>query len=358
MKKNINNIIIFSQSLQSGGAEKQAVLLANLLSDTYNVTIIIFYGERTSQRITSLIKTNINIVLLRGVFLKKIVRLFSIFRNQRPHILFNYLLFPSLIGGIINKLAGNDISIGGIRNALLESNKVMPNRFAANYLNNKTIFNNYTGYNRYINKGFSRKRLLVIPNGINVTTELMFRKNIDKPNILSVGRFEKAKDYYTALNAISGLFKKGEKFNYTIVGWGTQEKEIKDWIEKLNIPKESVTIIVNPKKLDKYYLKADIYLQTSLYEGLSNTVLEAMSFSLPLVVTNAGDNNKLVSNNINGYIVKPKQVAEIIKSLQILINDHEKRLKFGTRSYNNLINNYSITRLKENYQSIINQLVS
>lgn len=48
--------------------------------------------------------------------------------------------------------------------------------------------------------------------------------------------------------------------------------------------------------------KADIYLSTSLFEGTSNSIMEAMNADLPIVATNVGDNGLLVKNEINGFL--------------------------------------------------------
>lgn len=356
MNNKILNIVIFTQSLESGGAEKQAVILANSLSELYRVHLIVFYNDKKSERITKLITSNVNLILLHGLKFQKIVKLALILKKLKPYILFNYLLLPSLLGGLISKFIPNCISVGGIRNAILDKNKIPFNRFAHNILNVRTIYNNYTGYSRYTSQGFKKEKALVIPNAIDVKTKEIARPEKSIPNILSVSRFEKAKDYYTSLKSIKGLFDSGEKFTYTIIGWGTLENQIYQWILELGIPNEIVKIIINPPKIEKYYLDADIYLQTSLFEGLSNTVLEAMSFSLPLIVTDVGDNNRLVRNGYNGFLVTPKDSSSIENHLKIILSNYSTRIKYGKNSYKIVKENYSVEAMKNNYLTLIKEL--
>lgn len=352
----MKNVIIFTQTIESGGAEKQAIMLANSLSELFNVRLIVFYGNKTNERITKQINVGVNLILLHGNKIKRISNLFIILKKSSPYILFNYLLFPNLLGGFLSKFISNCISIGGIRSAVLDKNKIPFNRFAHNRLNKKTIFNNYSGYTRYTSQGFKKEKALIIPNAIGISNEEIIRKEKSVPNILSVGRFEEVKDYYTALKSIKGLLNYTEDFIYTIVGWGTLETQIHKWIVELEIPNEIVNIVINPPQIEKYYIDADIYLQTSLFEGLSNTVLEAMSYSLPLIVTDVGDNNHLVHNDNNGFIVASKDSSSIEKHLKFLLSDYNTRIKYGKNSYKIIKDSYSIAVMKNKYLELINQL--
>src|SRR5690606_8756310 len=114
------------------------------------------------------------------------------------------------------------------------------NRFAHNCLNNKTIFNNYSGYTKYTTKGFKKGKAIVIPNAIDFPEYEIVRKKRHILRILSVGRFEEVKDYYTALKAIKDLLKYTQDFIYIIVGWGKLEEQIHEWIIQLEIPKKNV----------------------------------------------------------------------------------------------------------------------
>ena len=66
---------------------------------------------------------------------------------------------------------------------------------------------------------------------------------------------------------------------------------------------------------------ADLFLTTSIYEGMSNSVMEAMSFSLPIIATNAGDMKYLIEDNYNGFICPYKEPNIISNKLVELIND-------------------------------------
>ena len=65
--------------------------------------------------------------------------------------------------------------------------------------------------------------------------------------------------------------------------------------KKLN----SIVKIMNDKNLKEYYSNSDIFLNTSVVEGMPNAVMEAMSFQLPVIATNAGDTKESVKDGSN-----------------------------------------------------------
>ena len=358
MKNKNFKVVIFTQTLESGGAEKQAVMLANNLIEKYPIKLVVFYGDKISDRIENQITADVNLTLLQGTKIMRIIKLVKILKKSSPYIIFNYLLFPNLLGGFLNIFISNSISIGGIRSAVLDKKKIPFNRFAHNRLNKKTIFNNYSGYTRYTSQGFKKEKALLIPNAIEISVDQIIRKDKSIPNILSVGRFEEVKDYYTALKSIKGVHNYTKDFTYTIIGWGTLEEQIHKWIAELEIPNEIVNIVINPPHIEKYYMDADIYLQTSLFEGLSNTVLEAMSYSLPLIVTDVGDNNQLVHNEYNGFLVAVKDSDSIVNHLKMVLSDYKIRIKYGKNSYKIVKENYSVEAMINKYSDLIKQLTN
>src|SRR5664280_952701 len=85
------------------------------------------------------------------------------------------------------------------------------------------------------------------------------------------------------------------KFKYLIVGYGPLEKEIRHLAEELNLQKE-VEILINPPNIPDILKTCNIYLSASLYEGLSNSIMEAMVAGLPVIATNVGDNCYLIKD--------------------------------------------------------------
>ncbi len=351
----MKNICIFTQSLSNGGAEKQAVQLANSLIDRYNISILIYYGNQVEVTLLCQISdVRIRVIRLKGCTLKKLHDIYSLFKKEKYYIVFCYLLLPNLLGGILGKLAGISFTIGGIRSSKLDRHKVLLNKIIQNNINYLTIYNNYSGVQQLSLSGFNQNKAFVIPNGHEAKNAPIVRESREIKEILSVGRFHHSKDYKTALESIAAIQNK-KSVRYTIIGYGEMLEAIREWIQKYDLV-EIVKIVIKPPDLAYYYRKADIFLQTSIFEGLSNTVMEAMSFSLPVVTTNVGDNEKLVIDGVSGYLNKPCDFLGIAHSLEKLINDYPLRISMGREGYSLLYLNYSMPIFKKRYIDFIAML--
>ena len=120
-------------------------------------------------------------------------------------------------------------------------------------------------------------------------------------NILNIARFEDQKDHYTLLKAIN-ILKIKNKINLTLVGYGKNYHHIRHFTIKNKI---RAKIILNEKKLDKFYKKADLYICSSLYEGLPTTVIEAASNCVPIICSDfKSGSSEILKNGKAGHLFK------------------------------------------------------
>lgn len=153
------------------------------------------------------------------------------------------------------------------------------------------------------------RNVTFINNGIN---PFLIEKKInttDKITIISVGRLSIQKNP-KLFNDIALSFINNSNIQFIWCGDG----ELKS---KLNSPNIRCTGWIERKDLEIYLSKADIYLSTSLWEGLPLSVLEAMSIGLPLILSNCIGNKDLVKNN--GFLYRNR--SECINNIQKLLND-------------------------------------
>jgi glycosyltransferase involved in cell wall biosynthesis len=358
MKK---NICVFIESLLSGGAEKQAVLLTKALNSDNNVWLVIWKGHLFEQKFIDLIKeNNLKTVFFKGNLLIRFIKLVIFLKKKKIKLIFAFLASNNFYGSIAGKLTGVNFIIGGIRNAEIPHFKFIIQRFLHNYLLDYTIFNNYSGKDNLINKGFKSNSCYVIPNCFELNTLLLKRIQPDIVKIVSLARFVEQKDYPTALKAIEYLKKELNKdknflFKYQIIGYGVLENEIRAKIKELKL-EDSIEIIINPPNISDFLKGADIFLTTSLFEGTSNSIMEAMSYSLPVVATDAGDNIQLIENNMSGSICEIGNYRQIAVCLFELITDHSKRVNYGERAYFKLKNEFSMEKFKERYNEFIEKI--
>lgn len=347
-----SKISIFVSTLKIGGAEKQSVYLLNALKEQHKVYLIVFHGDIIERKNLQIIQgDNYELILLQGHLLKKIFFLYHLFKSQKITHLFSYLTKPNFYGAIIGRLAGVKNIYPGIRTTVLPRWKIALEKIAS-FFSTAVVFNSYSGEHIFRQKGFSKT--IVIPNCFNDISPSFQRAPKEKIKIITVGRFVEDKDYITSLKAINELRKTSDNFLFQIVGYGPLENLIRKKVLELDLSKH-VEIIIKPDNIPQLLNEADIYLSTSLFEGTSNAIMEAMNATLPIVATNVGDNDRLVLEGVNGYLHAVGDYQAIAKSLGLLIADYERRIAFGLASHKILRENYSFEIFQHYYLNLIEQ---
>lgn len=356
------NLAIFIRSLYTGtgGAEKQAFLLAKCMEENHTAHIIVFKGERLDEKYKQLLsKPGISYYCLKGNLPKKLFQFFTILKKQKIDAIVSYLAVNNFWGGIIGRLAGVKFLIGGIRNSWYSRKKLLLQRFIHNHLSDYTIFNNYKGYHELLRSGFRKDNAVVIPNGIEMTSTPMAKEKRDTVVVITVARFVAQKDHLNAIKAIRYLLDnyslQSQELKYQLVGYGPLENVMREWIIQYGL-ETVVELVIRPANLNEYYLNADIYLCASTFEGVSNSVLEALSFGLPVVATDAGDNTSMVPDGESGFIVQVGDYKAIADCLYQLIHDQKKRTEFGNRGFALCREKYSMEAFRQAYLNFFETL--
>ena len=352
----MKRIAIFIPSLKPGGAEKQATLLAVALDKYFDVDMYLLYGdgEAAPQNLQLLSTSKVCVHSMEGNILKKMRQLKKSLSENKTDVLFNYLTSCNMIGAIAGRLANVKHIYGGIRNAYVEWPKMVADKIAHNYIASGSVYNCYSGAEYFTSKGYKRHRNIVIPNCFLDIAEPVNRVDKKRKHIVTVGRFVIQKDYKTIIQTIACLKESRNDFVMDIIGYGDEEKNIRQWIDEYGV-NNFVNVHIRPENVQEIVHNADIYLSTSLFEGTSNSIMEALNHSLPVVATNVGDNDHLVINDRNGMLHNIGDYAGMAKSIAKLLDSVELRNEYGLASNSNLRDNYSMEIFKERYLALINK---
>ena len=353
-------IAIICKTFLKGGAEKQALILIKLLVERgIDVCLINWYGEKIDQRnLKFIIDNSFRYHPLSGNYLKKLRNFRKILLHEEISIIVSYLTLSNFVSGICKIFNKNIRIIGGIRNEKLPFYKFYFEKLIHNYLNDATVFNNFSGKAKFEKRGFNPEKVYVIQNAIDHTNQQPeFKKTDDDIVIVSVGRFVKQKDYKTALRSFSKVVErnKHKNFEYYIVGYGPLENEVRTLAEQLKID-QKIRIFINPPDINSILKSSDIFLSTSLFEGVSNSIMEAMVAGLPVVATNVGDNSYLIKDGYNGFLVPCKNVDTIVDKLEYLSESVEIRKEFGKNSLEIIETDFSKVKLLNSYLNLFAKL--
>ena len=205
----------------------------------------------------------------------------------------------------------------------------------------KKIFINYPS----IDSGFFKRQ-----NG---------SKNGQMLTILSVGRLTFQKGYSTGLLAIHFLKNKGVLFRWIIVGSGPDYEEIMFQINELKL-NESVVLLgaKSRSEIKQLMEQADVYLLPSVYEGVANVALEAMSMELPVVSTRSGGMEEVITHRENGLLADVYDHIGLGENLFELLENQHLRILLGKAGRKKVIENFDLSIQTDKFENVYNLLLN
>lgn len=207
---------------------------------------------------------------------------------------------------------------------------------------------------------FPKTRALTISNGVDTTKfypdtkkrEQMREKLGYQENdrVVMIARRLEAKNgvlYFT--KAISTMLAKDARIRILIVGSGSQEQTIRDFIQK-NGWKEKVTIVTGVANPDMpyYFNAADVVVLPSLMEATSIAGLEAMACGKAIVGTKVGGIPEIVTPNETGLLIPAKSETAIATGVLTILEDDNMRLKMGHAALESVQRNFAWQEIAQN----------
>lgn len=163
-------------------------------------------------------------------------------------------------------------------------------------------------------------------------------KNVDKDSrftMLFLGRIGKRKGIYDLLDVLKKNKEKYDGKLLMLIGGDGETEKATSFINDNHLAciVEFEGWVSGELKI-QLLNKADAYILPSYNEGLPISVLEAMSYSLPVISTNIGGIPEILKDGVNGYLVHPGNKNEIEKAINNLMEDKGLRQKMGAASRN------------------------
>lgn len=180
---------------------------------------------------------------------------------------------------------------------------------------------------------FNHPNVVVIKNVI-AAPEIKKIEKDGKLRLLFLGRLGKGKGFYDLIDVLHEHSAEFEKRLEVLFGGDGEVEETISLIKEYqlgNIAKYQGW--VNPEKRSFLLNLCDVYILPSYYEGLPISILEAMSYSLPVISTNVGGIPEIVKNNENGFLIEPGDKQGIYKAICFFMNNRNCMPEFGKKSH-------------------------
>lgn len=137
-----------------------------------------------------------------------------------------------------------------------------------------------------------------------------------KFTFLSVGRLEKVKGFDLAVKAAHILKRDGLIFNWYIIGDGVEKKELEKLIKKESV-EDCFFLLGRKENVFPFMKQCDLYIQPSIFEGYSTTILEARVLKKIIIASDIPSNREQIHDGFNGFLTQcqPDKIADIIKKV-------------------------------------------
>ncbi len=210
--------------------------------------------------------------------------------------------------------------------------------------------------NFILNLGFKNK-IEIINNGVLIPEENTNIFTNDQINITIVSRLVSHKNIEKIIKAISDL--NSPLINLNIIGDGPELNQL----QKISLESNNKDNIIfhgklNRDEIDHIFLNSDIYVQASNYEGLPHSLLEAMSYGIPVLCTPVGECKEILGNEDRGYILDlPVSKNNIKSKISQIIGEKDIANKKGERGKDFINEKYNLTNSFNLYKNLFTRLI-
>lgn len=180
-------------------------------------------------------------------------------------------------------------------------------------------------------------RVRVIPNGIaagavraeaeaGMLTRAELGIGADEFVVAAVGRFDPVKNFGRLLRAVAACRDRIPRLRLLLVGAGSLERELRAEAERLRLGDRIVFVVDRPAI--PLLALADLFVQPSETEGVSNALLEALALGVPALVSVPPGGHPVIRDGENGFLI-PRGPVALEESLVALSEDGERRIRIG-----------------------------
>ncbi len=343
-------ILITAPNLITGGAEKQLIyLMDGLLKRGFDIVLLLFelegeYLTQVPKEVKILSPTSPKPPkALKGIW--KIKEIIKVISKEKPDFLYSRLWPTKVATAFAGRLLGKHVVFSEDRTLSYFIEKKNIKKGSLNFHLRKTAFQLADvivpvsqGIANELEQIFkvSPRRINLIYNGFDF--EKIWEKaaeevnhpwfgNRKEPVVGTLGRIVELKGFSYLLEAVGLVNDEGIPLRLIMIGKGGLLEELKIKAEKLGI-KDRVDFLDFVDNPFAYLARCDLFVLSSLYEGLPSTLIEAMALGLPVISTRCPTGpEEIIEHGRNGLLVPVADSRAIAESIVRVLRDKELNIR-------------------------------
>lgn len=342
-------IAFYINAIHEGGAERVMVNLANDFVNRGDELILItsfrddweyHYSDKIKRYVleenptlSSKIKRNI----IRVIELRKILK------NEKPDCLVSFMAEPNYRAIVASLGLDNKVLIS-VRNDPEKEYSGIIGRFLGKNL--LPLADGCVFQTKEAQEWFPRelqKKSKIIYNAVK-DDFFNIKRNVEENTVVTCGRLEKQKNHEMLIDSFDLVLTSYPDARLLIYGEGSLRDELQNLIDSKGLS-NNITLCGNTDNVPKVLSKAEIFVLSSNYEGMPNSLMEALAVGVPCISTDCpcGGPKMLIDNNYNGILISIGDRDELKNSILYLLRNKEIANNIGCRSkINSLKYKYNI----------------
>jgi glycosyltransferase involved in cell wall biosynthesis len=209
-----------------------------------------------------------------------------------------------------------------------------------------------------IAEGLPPDRITVVYNGVEAGREPAPAERIEAKRALgfqqddvllgTVGRLDPVKELPTMIRAVAIVRASGVRCRLAIVGSGPAASALAELSQALNLG-DAVGLVGYRNDIGSMLAAFDLYLNSSIHEGVSLTLLEAMAAGLPIIATRVGGNPEVVIHGQTGLLIPPRDAQALADAIRALLRSPNHRQAMGHAARARVVEQFSVDRMVRSY---------
>lgn len=362
MDKELKDIkmMVLLQGLEMGGLEKMAIDLVNNMPANYKICICC-YDKLGS--LAKCISSSVEVILLKrrkGFDFSYIIKLTNMLRRKKIDIVHSHNRTAFFYGTIAARIAGirNIVYTEHGRTEKLSVKTRVAHRLMNRALKKTVVVTRYLKEMLINEEGFNPNKIQIIPNGIDGNRFLIKESTLKYENglflekedkiIVIVARLDPIKNHTLLFKAMELIDKEEHKIKLLVVGDGPLKSTLIQEVRKKNLH-DRIFFLGERDDIPNILAGIDLFVLSSLSEGMSITLVEAMAAGLPIIATEVGGNPDLINHEQNGLLVPTGDEKAMADAILKVLKDTKLARSLGEAARQKFESEYTLEKMVKRY---------
>jgi len=347
-------ILQIIDTLNWGGAQKLLLTFIENAPDN-EITVLSFRDNNHSRSIKTLFQNegiNVEILYASKLYnISRINKIIKLLKKNQFDVIHTHLNYANILGGVCGYLTNTPV-VSTLHNSRYDPQKtskpaILLETLVLKYLTKQIIAVGSVVEHAHHNR-INNKTIHIIPNAVNEIISISNEEKLDIKNnlfgpgdffvIIAVGRLSPQKAYLDLFSAVELVSSKHSNIRLLIVGEGDERSKLEVRIRELSLD-NNVKLLGERDDVNRLLQISDIFINSSHWEGLPVSILEAMSAGLPIIATRVGDIPSVIDGD-SGMLVEPNPI-QLQEALFTYLSDLELMATHGQNAKKKFLDQYN-----------------